>query len=89
MLWRSAQKKGCAHEARCERFVVGVVLATEAVRKEKAGPGSLLFTMLDELNKYTSREGSGPTKELLLDIAERGRSLGIVLISVKQDGERG
>ena len=32
--------------------------------------------VLDELNKYAPREGSRPIKEVLLDIAERGRSLG-------------
>ena len=39
------------HE-RAQRFVVGVVLAAETARKEDAGPGGLLFTMIDELNKY-------------------------------------
>ena len=38
-----------------------------------------MFVVLDELNKYAPREGSGPIKEVLLDISERGRSLGIVL----------
>ena len=69
---------------RAQRFVVGVVLAAETARKEAAGPGSLLFTMLDELNKYAPREGNSPIKEVLLDIAERGRSLGIVLIGAQQ-----
>lgn len=69
---------------RAQRFVVGVVLAAETARKEAAGPGSLLFTMLDELNKYAPREGSSPIKEVLLDIAERGRSLGIILIGAEQ-----
>lgn len=69
---------------RAQRFVTGVVLATETARKEAAGPGSLLFTMLDELNKYAPRDGSSPIKEVLLDIAERGRSLGIILIGAQQ-----
>lgn len=69
---------------RAQRFVVGVTIATETARKEKAGPGGLLFTMLDELNKYAPREGSSPIKDLLLDIAERGRSLGIILIGAQQ-----
>ena len=71
------------HE-RAQRFVVGVVLAAEAARKESAGPGGLLFTMIDELNKYAPREGSSPIKDVLLDIAERGRSLGIILIGAQQ-----
>jgi hypothetical protein len=71
------------HE-RAQRFVVGVVLAAETSRKEEAGPGGLLFTMIDELNKYAPREGSSPIKDVLLDIAERGRSLGIILIGAQQ-----
>ncbi|GAA5160468.1 ATP-binding protein [Pseudonocardia eucalypti] len=69
---------------RAQRFVVGVVLAAETARKEAAGPGGLLFTMIDELNKYAPRDGSSPIKEVLLDIAERGRSLGIILIGAQQ-----
>ena len=69
---------------RGQRFVVGVVLRAETERKEAAGPGGLLFTMLDELNKYAPREGSSPIKELVLDIAERGRSLGIILVGAQQ-----
>ncbi|MGH3763617.1 MAG: ATP-binding protein [Pseudonocardiaceae bacterium] len=69
---------------RAQRFVVGVVLAAETARKETAGPGGLLFTMIDELNKYAPREGTSPIKEVLLDIAERGRSLGIILIGAQQ-----
>jgi hypothetical protein len=69
---------------RAQRFVVGVVLASETARKEAAGPGGLLFTMIDELNKYAPREGHSPIKEVLLDIAERGRSLGIILIGAQQ-----
>jgi hypothetical protein len=69
---------------RAQRFVVGVVLAAEAARKEQAGPGGLLFTMIDELNKYAPREGTSPIKDVLLDIAERGRSLGIILVGAQQ-----
>ncbi len=69
---------------RAQRFVVGVVLAAETARKEAAGAGGLLFTMIDELNKYAPREGTSPIKEVLLDIAERGRSLGIILIGAQQ-----
>jgi DNA helicase HerA-like ATPase len=69
---------------RAQRFVVGVVLAAETARKEQAGPGGLLFTMIDELNKYAPREGASPIKDVLLDIAERGRSLGIILVGAQQ-----
>jgi DNA helicase HerA-like ATPase len=70
---------------RAQRFVVGVILKSEFERKEKAGTAKpLLFVVLDELNKYAPREGSSPIKEVLLDIAERGRSLGVVLIGAQQ-----
>jgi DNA helicase HerA-like ATPase len=70
---------------RAQRFVVGVILRSEFDRKEKAGSAKpLLFVVLDELNKYAPREGSSPIKEVLLDIAERGRSLGVVLIGAQQ-----
>jgi DNA helicase HerA-like ATPase len=69
---------------RAQRFVVGLVLATETARKEAAGSAGLLFTMVDELNKYAPREGNSPIKDVLLDIAERGRSLGIILIGAQQ-----
>ena len=43
-----------------------------------------MFTVLDELNRYAPRSGWSPIKEVLLDIAERGRSLGIILIGAQQ-----
>ncbi|MBN1172767.1 MAG: ATP-binding protein [Micromonosporaceae bacterium] len=70
---------------RAQRFVVGVTLRTEFERKERSGTARpLLFVVLDELNKYAPREGTSPIKEVLLDIAERGRSLGVVLIGAQQ-----
>lgn len=70
---------------RAQRFVVGVTLKSEFERKEKAGTAKpLLFVVIDELNKYAPREGTSPIKEILLDIAERGRSLGVVLIGAQQ-----
>jgi DNA helicase HerA-like ATPase len=70
---------------RAQRFVVGVILKTEFERKERAGTAKpLLFVVLDELNKYAPRDGGSPIKDVLLDIAERGRSLGVVLIGAQQ-----
>jgi len=40
--------------------------------------------VLDELNKYAPREGRSPIKELLIDVAARGRSLGVILIGAQQ-----
>jgi DNA helicase HerA-like ATPase len=70
---------------RAKRFVVGVVVRRAFEEKERAGqPRPLLFLVLDELNKYAPREGSSPIKEILLDVAERGRSLGIILVGAQQ-----
>lgn len=70
---------------RAKRFVVGVVLRRSFEEKERSGLARpLLFVVLDELNKYAPRDGSSPIKEILLDVAERGRSLGIILIGAQQ-----
>jgi DNA helicase HerA-like ATPase len=70
---------------RAKRFVVGAVLKRMFEDKESLGTADpLVFVVLDELNKYAPREGSGPIKEVLLDISERGRSLGIILIGAQQ-----
>jgi DNA helicase HerA-like ATPase len=70
---------------RAKRFVVGVVVKRMFEEKERSGNARpLTFLVLDELNKYAPREGWSPIKEVLLDIAERGRSLGIILIGAQQ-----
>jgi uncharacterized protein len=70
---------------RAKRFVVGVTIRRQFEYKERAGQSDeLLFLVLDELNKYAPRDGSSPIKEILLDVAERGRSLGVVLIGAQQ-----
>jgi DNA helicase HerA-like ATPase len=70
---------------RAKRFVVGVTVRRAFEDKERAGQSEeLLFLVLDELNKYAPREGASPIKEVLLDVAERGRSLGVVLIGAQQ-----
>jgi DNA helicase HerA-like ATPase len=70
---------------RAKRFVVGVVLRQAFEAKEAAGTAEpLQFVVLDELNKYAPRDSSSPIKEILLDVAERGRSLGMILIGAQQ-----
>ena len=70
---------------RAKRFVVGVVIKKLFEAKERSGQARpLVFLVLDELNKYAPREGWSPIKEVLLDIAERGRSLGVILIGAQQ-----
>ncbi len=70
--------------ARAQKFVVGVLLQKLFFQKEKQGREPVVFIVLDELNKYAPREGRSPIKDLLVDIAERGRSLGIILIGAQQ-----
>ena len=67
-----------------QRFVVGALL--DGIWREKQGTGRepLRFVVLDELNKYAPAQGFSPLKELLVDIAERGRSLGVLLIGAQQ-----
>lgn len=70
---------------RAKRFVVGVTIRRTFDEKESSGTARpLLFLVLDELNKYAPREGASPIKEILLDVAERGRSLGVILIGAQQ-----
>ena len=91
--WRRAQTTVIDIHAlhdRAKRFVVGAILKRMFEEKETLGTAEpLVFVVLDELNKYAPREGRGPIKEVLLDISERGRSLGIVLIGAAADGQRG
>ena len=67
-----------------QRFVVGALL--DRVWREKQGTGRtpLRFVVLDELNKYAPAHGFSPLRDLLVDIAERGRSLGVLLIGAQQ-----
>jgi len=68
-----------------KRFVVGAVLRRLMEEKEEqATSRPLVFVVLDELNKYAPREGWSPIKEVVLDMAERGRSMGVVLIGAQQ-----
>lgn len=70
---------------RAKRFVVGVVLRQAFDAKEASGMAKpYQFVVLDELNKYAPRDSSSPIKEILLDVAERGRSLGIILLGAQQ-----
>lgn len=66
-----------------QMFVVGVLLKQVFDEKESGRSGQI-FVVLDELNKYAPSEGASPIKDVLLDIAERGRSMGIILIGAQQ-----
>ncbi len=67
-----------------QMFVVGALLKEVFTAKEENRYRGKVFVVLDELNKYAPREGESPIKDILLDIAERGRSLGVILIGAQQ-----
>jgi len=68
-----------------QMFVVGVVLKRLMETKELQGLARpLVFVLLDELNKYAPREGWSPIQDVILDMAERGRALGVSLLGAQQ-----
>ena len=54
--------------------------------EEGVNPPSRVVIFIDELNKYASRETpkNSPILRQVLDVAERGRSLGVVLFAAEQ-----
>jgi len=76
------------HE-QAQRFVVGAMLNETFREKEDTGQRlPLSVVVLDELNRYAPREGTGPLKDMLVDIAQRGRSLGVLLVGAQQTASR-
>ncbi len=72
-----------------QRFVVGALLQETFDEKDRTGQRlPLSVVVLDELNKYAPREGHSPLKEMLIDIAQRGRSLGVLLVGAQQTASR-
>ncbi|MDX6554684.1 MAG: hypothetical protein QOD86_879 [Miltoncostaeaceae bacterium] len=67
-----------------QRFVVGTLLAQTFEAKAGGTRDPIEFVVLDELNKYAPREGQSPIKDTLVDIAQRGRSLGVILVGAQQ-----
>mgnify|MGYP000998193066 FL=1 len=74
-------------------FVFGDVMRSiyelklgQANDREEADIPSKIVIFIDELNKYASKEvpKNSPILRQLLDITERGRSLGIILFSAEQ-----
>jgi DNA helicase HerA-like ATPase len=73
-----------------QTLVFGDILRTiyqlyaEAAEEETELPRKVII-FVDELNKYApARERESPIIEQVLDIAERGRSLGVILIGAEQ-----
>jgi DNA helicase HerA-like ATPase len=76
------------HE-QAQRFVVGALLKETFQQKEQTGQRlPLSVIVLDELNKYAPRDGTSPLKDMLIDIAQRGRSLGVLLVGAQQTASR-
>ncbi len=76
------------HE-QAQRFVVGALLKETFQHKEATGQRlPLSVIVLDEMNKYAPREGTSPLKDMLIDIAQRGRSLGVLLVGAQQTASR-
>ena len=74
-----------ALHADAQRFVVAAVLAhVWSMHENSTAPGKT-FVVLDELNKYAPRQGNSPIRDLLVDVAARGRSLGVILIGAQQN----
>jgi DNA helicase HerA-like ATPase len=72
-----------------QRFVVGALLNETFEEKELSGQRlPLSVVVLDELNKHAPREGSSPLKDMLIDIAQRGRSLGVLLVGAQQTASK-
>ena len=72
-----------------QRFVVGALLPRCSARRRGNGQRfPLSVVVLDELNKYAPREGQSPIKDMLIDIAQRGRSLGVLLVGAQQTASR-
>ncbi|WCO67247.1 hypothetical protein PO878_00735 [Iamia majanohamensis] len=68
-----------------QRFVVAAVLDHVWSQHENSTAPGKTFVVLDELNKYAPRQGGSPIRHLLVDIAARGRSLGVILIGAQQN----
>jgi len=72
-----------------QRFAVGALLKEVFDEKERSGQRlPLSVVVLDELNKYAPRDTASPIKDMLVDIAQRGRSLGVLLVGAQQTASR-
>ena len=67
------------------RAIYELKLGQDEKREEKDIPSKIII-FIDELNKYASKDvpKNSPILRQILDISERGRSLGIILFSVEQ-----
>lgn len=67
------------------RTIYGVKAEASEDRVEQTPVPEKVIIFVDELNKYAPGGGSeSPITQQVLDVAERGRSLGVILISAQQ-----
>jgi DNA helicase HerA-like ATPase len=69
---------------KAKNFVVSAILYLIYQKKEEEQDLNKYFFVIDELNKYAPANADTPIKDVLIDISERGRSLGIILIGAQQ-----
>ncbi len=68
-----------------QSIVVGAVIK-EIMREKESGrlSNSPVFILLDELNKYAPRGEGSEIASIFRDVAERGRSFGVILVGAEQ-----
>jgi hypothetical protein len=67
------------------RTIYSIKAEASEDRTEKSPVPEKIIIFVDELNKYAPSDGSdSPITQQVLDVAERGRSLGVILISAQQ-----
>ena len=70
---------------RMQSLVVGAVLKDIMREKERGNlMGVPVFILIDELNKYSPRNERSEIASIFRDVAERGRSFGIILVGAEQ-----
>ncbi len=73
--------------SKMQAFVVGAIL--KEIMSEKEGEkdnllGVPIFIFVDELNKYAPRSEKSEIASIFRDVAERGRSFGVILVGAEQ-----
>lgn len=66
------------------RTIYAVKAEAVEARTEKSPVPEKVIIFVDELNKYAPGGKESPITQQVLDVAERGRSLGVILISAQQ-----
>ena len=71
--------------SKMQAIVVGGIIKEIMKEKEKGElMGVPVFILLDELNKYAPRDERSEIASIFRDVAERGRSFGVILIGAEQ-----